>query len=300
MMVRKSRNSPSKTSANFTEAEVFSSLPEIKSLSLKELEAIAKRVRRHIITMIGKAGSGHPGGSLSAVEIVTALYFKVLRHKPSDHCWQDRDRFILSKGHAAPLLYAVLAECGYIPVEELSTLRQFDSRLQGHTDCTVTPGVEMSAGSLGQGLSFGIGVALAGRLNSQDYRVYVLLGDGECDEWQVWEAAMSTAHFKVDNLTAILDNNGLQIDGWNREIMNLQPFSKKWQAFGWHVIEVDGHSFNELFAAYNQAKQVKGQPTVIIAHTIKGKGVSFMENNPDFHGKAPTAAEVEIALKELE
>ena len=273
---------------------------EVKPLSITEMEAMAKKLRRHIITMTGTAGSGHPGGSLSAVEIVTALYFRLLRHKPSDPKWADRDRFILSKGHAAPLLYATLAECGYLPVEELTTLRQLDSRLQGHTDRTLTPGVEMSAGALGQGLSFATGVALAGRLNSQDYQVYVLLGDGECDEGQVWEGAMAAAHFKVDNLVAIVDNNGLQIDGWNREVMNLEPFSQKWQAFGWHVIEVDGHNLTQLIDALNQAKLVKGQPAVVIAHTIKGKGVSFMENNYAFHGKAPTAAEVETALKELE
>jgi len=273
---------------------------EVKPLSITEMEAMAKKLRRHIITMTGTAGSGHPGGSLSAVEIVTALYFRLLRHKPSDPKWADRDRFILSKGHAAPLLYATLAECGYLPVEELTTLRQLDSRLQGHTDRTLTPGVEMSAGALGQGLSFATGVALAGRLNSQDYQVYVLLGDGECDEGQVWEGAMAAAHFKVDNLVAIVDNNGLQIDGWNREVMNLEPFSQKWQAFGWHVIEVDGHNLTQLIDALNQAKLVKGQPAVVIAHTIKGKGVSFMENNYAFHGKAPTASEVEIALKELE
>ena len=273
---------------------------EARSLSVEEMEVIAKRLRRHIISMTGKAGSGHPGGSLSAVEIVIALYFRQLRHNPKDPQWPDRDRFILSKGHAAPLLYAALAECGYFPVEELSTLRQLDSRLQGHTDRTVTPGVEMSAGSLGQGLSFAIGVALAGRLNLQEYGVYVLLGDGECDEGQVWEAAMAAAHFKVDSLVAIVDNNGQQIDGWNRDVMNLDPFNKKWQAFGWYVIEVDGHDLTQLIDAFNQAKLVKGQPTVVIAHTIKGKGVSFMENNPDFHGKAPTAAEVEIALRELE
>ncbi len=273
---------------------------EASLLSIKEMEAVAKRLRRHIISMIGKAGSGHPGGSLSAVEIVTALYFGRLRHNPKDPSWPDRDRFILSKGHAAPLLYATLAECGYFPLEELSTLRQLDSRLQGHTDCRVTPGVEMSAGSLGQGLSFAIGVALAGRLNLQEYRVYVLLGDGECNEGQVWEAAMATAHFKLDNLVAIVDNNGQQIDGWNRDVMNLEPFNKKWQAFGWQVVEVDGHDFTQLIDAFNQAKLIKGQPTVFIAHTTKGKGVSFMENNPDFHGKAPTAAEVEIALRELE
>ena len=295
MPLPESGNPLSGTSADNIEAEVFSSLA-----SIAEMEAVAKRLRRHIITMTGKAGSGHPGGSLSAVEIVTVLYFKLLRHMPSDPQWSDRDRFILSKGHAAPLLYATLAECGYFPVDELSTLRQLDSRLQGHTDRTITPGVEMSSGSLGQGLSFALGVALAGRLNSQDYRVYVLLGDGECDEGQVWEGAMATAHFKVDNLVAIVDNNGLQIDGWNCDVMNLDPFNRKWQAFGWHVIEVNGHDFSQLGLALEQAKLVKGQPTVIIAHTIKGKGVSFMENNPDFHGKAPNAEEVEIALKELE
>jgi len=294
MPLGEDRSPLSTTSAYNVKAEVFS------SLSIKEMEEIAKRLRRHIITMTGKAGSGHPGGSLSAVEIVTTLYFRLLRHKPQDPQWCDRDRFILSKGHAAPLLYAALAECGYFPVDELSTLRQLDSRLQGHTDRTVTPGVEMSAGALGQGLSFAIGIALAGRLNSQNYRAYVLLGDGECDEGQIWEGAMAAAHFKVDNLTAIVDNNGQQIDGWNRDVMNLDPFNKKWQAFGWHVIEVDGHDFTQLIDAFNQAKLVTGQPTVIIAHTIKGKGVSFMENNPDFHGKAPNAEEVEIALKELE
>ena len=285
-------------SGNTLEAKVGTA-SETKALSLPEMAVVAKRLRRHIISMIGKAGSGHPGGSLSAVEIVTALYFGCLRHNPEDPCWSDRDRFILSKGHAAPVLYAVLAECGYFPLEELSTLRQLDSRLQGHTDCRLTAGVEMSAGSLGQGVSFAIGVALAGRLNQQQYRVYVLLGDGECDEGQVWEAAMAAAHFKLDNLVAIVDNNGLQIDGWNRDVMNLAPFGEKWQAFGWQVIEVDGHELPSLIDAFGRAKLIKGQPTVIIAHTVKGKGVSFMENNPDFHGKAPTAVEVEIALKEL-
>jgi transketolase len=268
--------------------------------SNEDLKVVAKRLRRHIITMIGKAGSGHPGGSLSSAEIVTALYWKVLRHKPADPYWTDRDRFILSKGHAAPLLYAVLAECGYFPITELSTLRQLDSRLQGHADRTATPGVEMSAGSLGQGLSFAIGITLAGRLNSQRYQVYALLGDGECNEGQVWESAMAAAHYKLDNLVAVVDNNGLQIDGWNCDVMNLDPLNKKWESFGWHVIEVDGHDFNHLINAFDKATTVKRQPTVIIAHTIKGKGVSFMENNASFHGKAPNAKELEIALKELE
>ena len=217
-----SGNSSSATSADKVKTEVF------PSLSVKNMEVIAKRLRRHIISMTGKAASGHPGGSLSAVEIVTALYFRVLKHKPLDPCWSERDRFILSKGHAAPLLYAALAECGYFPVDELLTLRQLESRLQGHTDCRLTPGIEMTAGALGQGLSFAVGVALACRLNLQKHRIYVLLGDGECDEGQIWEAAMAAAHFKVDNLVTIVDNNGLQIDGWNRDVMNLDPFNKKW------------------------------------------------------------------------
>ena len=283
------------TSAGSVEAEVFS----LSSASTAELKKIARRLRRHIVSMVGKAGSGHPGGSLSGVEILTALYFKLMRHKPQDPQWEGRDRFVLSKGHAAPLLYATLAECGYFPVEELLTLRQMDSRLQGHADRTITPGVEMSSGSLGQGLSFALGASLAARLDGKDHRIYVMLGDGECNEGQVWEAAMASSHFGADNLTAIVDNNGLQIDGWNCDVMNLDPFPAKWQAFGWNVIEVDGHSFPRLIAAFKQAAKVKGQPTVIIAHTVKGKGVSFMENNPDFHGTAPNTLEVELALKEL-
>jgi transketolase len=267
--------------------------------SLAEMEATAKKLRRHIIQMIGKASSGHVGGSLSSVEIVTALYFHVMRHQPENPCWPERDRFILSKGHAAPLLYAALAEAGYLPVEELTTLRQMDSRLQGHTDCNLVPGIEMSAGALGMGLSFGIGTALAARLNSNEHRTYVLLGDGECEEGQVWEAAMAAAHFKLDKLVVVVDNNEIQLDGWVRDIMSIEPFVRKWEAFGWHVIEANGHNLSELVAAFEQAKLVKGKPTVIIAHTVKGKGVSFMENNPDFHGKAPTAAQVEMALKEL-
>ena len=265
----------------------------------RSLEETAKILRRHVITMTAKAGSGHPGGSLSAADIVTTLFFRVLSHRPSEPCWAERDRFILSKGHTAPLLYAALAERGYFPVAELSTLRKLDSRLQGHTDRTCTPGVEMSSGSLGQGLSFGIGTALAARLNSQSYRVYVLLGDGECDEGQVWEAAMAAAHFKLDNLVAIVDHNEQQIDGWNRDVMNLEPLGEKWRSFGWRVIEIDGHNFDQILAAFEQAKLVKGQPTVIIAHTTKGKGVSFMENNPEFHGRATTPEETELALKEL-
>ena len=294
MTLAESDNLAKGASADNAAAEVFS------SLSVGKMEAVAKKLRRHIITMIGKANSGHPGGSLSVVEILTALYFKVLKHKPSDPGWIDRDRFILSKGHAAPALYAALAECGYLPVEELATLRQLNSRLQGHTDRITTPGVEMSAGALGQGLSFALGVALGSRLNSQSYRVYVLLGDGECDEGQVWEAAMAAAHFKADNLVAIVDNNRLQLDGWTSDVMNLALFTEKWRAFGWHIVEVDGHNLTQLIDAFEQAKLVKGKPVAIIAHTIKGKGVSFMENNADFHGKPPNPEEVKIALKELE
>jgi len=268
------------------------------SLSIPELEAMAHKIRRHILMMIGKANSGHPGGSLSAVEIVTALYFKVLRHDPQNPKWPERDRFILSKGHAAPVLYAALAECGYVPLDQLLTLRQMDSCFQGHTDCHLTAGVEMSAGSLGQGLSFAVGTALAGRLDSFSYKTYTLLGDGECDEGQVWEAAMAAAHFKTENLIAIVDKNEIQLDGWTKDIMNNEPFADKWRGFGWRVFEVDGHNIAKVVEVLENAKKTTG-PSVIIAHTVKGKGVSFMENNPDFHGKAPTPAELEKALQEV-
>jgi len=261
---------------------------------------MAKKLRRHVITMITTAGSGHPGGSLSAADIITTLYFKVLRHNPQDPQWPDRDRFILSKGHAAPILYATLAETGYFPVAELATLRKLNSHLQGHADRKFTRGVEMSSGSLGMGLSFAIGVALAARLDSKAYRTYVLLSDGECEEGQTWEAALAAAQFKLDNLTAIVDYNGMQLSGWTRDIMNLEPFTQKWQAFGWHTINVDGHDSDQILSGYQEAENTKGKPAVIIAHTIKGKGVSFMENNVLFHGKAPTLEEAEKALKELE
>jgi transketolase len=261
---------------------------------------MAKKLRRHVIIMTATAGSGHPGGSLSAADIVTALYFKILHHDPQNPLWPDRDRFILSKGHAAPILYAALAEAGYFPVAELVTLRKLDSRLQGHTDRKLTPGVEMSAGSLGMGLSFGVGIALAARLDSRMFRTYVLLSDGECEEGQTWEAALSAAHFRLDNLTAIVDCNGMQLSGWVRDIMNIEPFARKWQAFGWRTLTVDGHDFDQIVSACQTAKKVKNKPTVIVARTVKGKGVSFMENNVEFHGKAPTWEEAERALKELE
>ena len=271
---------------------------ETNFLPISELQKIALRLRRDIVQMIYTAGSGHPGGSLSSVEILTTLYFRILRHNPMEPYWPDRDRFILSKGHVAPVLYATLAESGYFPVQELQTLRKLGSRLQGHTEHSLA-GVEMSAGSLGQGLSFGIGCALAARLNKKDYRTYVLMGDGECDEGQVWEASMAAPHFKLDNLVAIVDKNGLQIDGFTKDIMNSEPLNEKFRAFGWHVIDVDGHDFQQLIEAFEHARTVKRQPVAIIAKTIKGKGVSFMENNVDFHGKAPNAAQFEMAMKEL-
>jgi transketolase len=261
-------------------------------------EEQVRRVRRRIVTMIHKAGSGHPGGSLSCAEIVTVLYRHVLRHDPKDPGQKDRDRFILSKGHAAPALYAVLAEWGYFPERELDSLRKTGSLMQGHPDRSV-PGVEVSSGSLGQGLSIGSGMAIAARIDARPYRTHVLMGDGECNEGQVWEAAMLASHYKLDNLVAIIDRNGLQIDGLTEKIMRLEPLAKKWAAFGWHVIEVDGHDAREIHAAFETAKTVKGQPTAIIAHTFKGKGVSFMEWINAFHGKSLTEQELEQALKEL-
>ena len=267
--------------------------------TIADLEALARKLRRHVISMIYTAGSGHPGGSLSAADIVTALYFKVMRHDPCNPHWEDRDRFILSKGHAAPILYAALGECGYFPLEWLTTLRKTGSCLQGHTDSNLTPGVDASAGSLGQGLSIGVGMALAARLNKKSYHTFVLLGDGECDEGQVWEAALAAPNLKVNNLTAIVDYNGIQLDGFTREIMDLEPFVAKWSAFKWDIIEIDGHNMAQIVSALTRAKTTQDRPIVIIAHTLKGKGVSFMENNVDFHGKAPTKAEAEQALKEL-
>jgi len=275
------------------------SVATASGLSVSALREMARRLRRHVITMTAAAGSGHPGGSLSAADIVATLYFKVMRHDPANPQWEDRDRFILSKGHSAPVLYAALAESGYFPTEQLSTLRKADSCLQGHTDRNLTPGVEMTAGSLGMGLSFGIGVALAARLDHRGYRTYVLLGDGECQEGQIWEAALSAAQFKLDNLTAIVDYNEMQLSGWTREIMNLDPLDKKWQAFGWHTTDINGHDCDQILAALQEARSTRGKPTVIIAHTVKGKGVSFMENNVRFHGKAPTPEEAERALREL-
>jgi transketolase len=266
---------------------------------IKELEAIAKRVRRHSIRMIYQAGSGHPGGSLSGTDIMVALYFHVMRHDPKRPDWADRDRFVLSKGHAAPALYAVLAEAGYFPVEELETLRKLGSRLQGHPCMTKTPGVEMSTGSLGHGLAAGNGMALAAKLDRKLHRVYVLCGDGEMDVGETWEAAMLASHYKLDNVTAYVDRNKLQLDGPTEKIMSLEPLADKWKAFGWHVIEINGHNMKEIIHATNEAKSIKGRPTVVICHTVKGKGVSFMEGAVHFHGKAPSDQEFEQAMKEL-
>lgn len=270
-----------------------------KRLSLSELQGKARCLRCHIIGMTATAGSGHPGGSLSSADIVAALYFGVLRHDPNRPQWEDRDRFVLSKGHAAPVLYAALAESMYFPRELLYSLRKCDSSLQGHPDMGLLPGVEASTGSLGQGLSIGNGMALAGRLDGKDYRVYVLMGDGEVDEGQVWEAAMAASHYKLDSVTAILDRNRQQIDGWTKDVMSLEPLADKWRAFGWHVLETDGHDMEAILEALTAAQQVKGQPSIVIAHTTKGKGASFMEKNLRFHGNAPDRAEMDRGLGEV-
>lgn len=264
-----------------------------------ELKRVANVLRQDIISMLVKSKSGHPGGSLSAAEILATLFFQEMRINPQEPRWEDRDRFVLSKGHAAPVLYAALAEKGYFPKEELQGLRQIGHMLQGHPDMKKIPGVDMSTGSLGQGLSAANGMALAGKLDGKDYRVFALLGDGEVGEGQVWEAAMAAAHYKLDNLVAILDFNGLQIDGTTDSVMCSSPLSEKWRAFSWHVIEVDGHDIDALLAAFAEAKQVKGKPSIIIAKTVKGKGVSFMENQAGWHGNAPSVEQGEEALKEL-
>jgi transketolase len=274
------------------------SAPGSHDYGIAELEAIARELRRDIVETIYTVGSGHPGGSLSELEILIALYFGVMRHDPKNPKWPDRDRFILSKGHASPGLYAVLACAGYFPREELPTLRKLNSRLQGHAH-PMTPGVEMNSGSLGMGLSFALGCALAARLDQKDYLVYALLGDGECDEGEVWEAAMAAAHHKATNLIAFVDRNRIQNDRFTDEVMQLEPLAQKWRGFGWRVFETDGHDFISLLTTIDKARQRRTRPTVIIAHTVKGKGVSFMENNPAFHGRAPKGEEFEKAMQEL-
>jgi len=265
-----------------------------------KLNRIALKLRRNILIMTTKAGSGHPGGSLSSADIVTALYFHQLRHDPQNPKWEDRDRFVLSKGHSCPVLYAALAQSDYFPEDTLWTLRKMGSILQGHPDMNKTPGLEASSGNLGQGLSIALGMALAGRIDRKKYHVFALLGDGETDEGQIWEAAMAAAHYKVDNLSAILDLNGIQLDGLTKDIMSLEPVADKWRAFGWHVIEIDGHNMREILDALDTAEHVKYMPTMVVAHTIKGKGVSFMEGQVKFHGTALTEEQLAAALQELQ
>ena len=267
--------------------------------NLERIQDICKEVRADIVRMTSAAGSGHPGGSLSAVEAMTVLYFNVMNHRPAEPDWADRDRFFLSKGHACPVLYSVMARSGYFPVEELLTLRKCGTRLQGHPSCKTLPGIEVSSGSLGQGLSIANGFALSAKVSGTDRRSYCLLGDGELQEGQVWEAIMTAAHYKLDNVCAVVDYNGLQIDGNVENVMGIAPLEDKWRSFNWHVIECNGHDVSQLMAAYEEAKQTKGKPSVIIMKTIKGKGVSFMENVAGWHGKVPNGEELQKALDEI-
>ncbi len=264
------------------------------------LKEKANRIRQHIVTGVHSAGAGHPGGSLGIADILAYLYFEEMNIDPKNPKNPDRDRFVLSKGHCAPALYAALAERGYFPTEDIKGLRSADSYLEGHPDMKKIPGVDMSSGSLGQGICAANGMALAAKIDKKDYRVYTVLGDGELQEGQVWEAAMFAAHYGLDNLTAFVDFNGLQIDGDITKVMNPTPIDKKFEAFGWHVIVTDAHDFNALEAAVNEAKATKGQPTMIVAKSVKGKGVSFMENQAGWHGKAPNDEEYALAMKELE
>ena len=265
-----------------------------------ELKRIANEVRKGIVTGVHAAKAGHPGGSLSAADIFTFLYFEEMNIDPADPKNPDRDRFVLSKGHTAPGLYSVMAQRGYFPVEELTTLRKVGSRLQGHPSIQYLPGLDMSSGSLGQGISAARGMALAAKIDHKDYRVYTLIGDGESEEGQVWEACMFAGAKKLDNLVVILDNNNLQIDGPISEVNNPYPFDKKFEAFNFHVICIDGNDFDQLRAAFKEARETKGMPTAIIAKTLKGKGVSFMEDSVNWHGKAPNDEQYEIAMKDLE
>ena len=279
---------------------LITSRKEEQYMNKLELMKTAVEIRKGIITSLHSAKAGHPGGSLSATEIFTYLYFEEMNVDPKDPKKADRDRFVLSKGHTAPGLYSTLAQKGYFPKEDLLTLRHTGSYLQGHPDMKHIPGVDMSSGSLGQGISAAVGMAIAGKLDQADYRVYTLLGDGEIEEGQVWEASMLAAHKKLDNLVVIVDNNNLQIDGAITEVNSPYPIDKKFEAFNFHVINIDGNDFDQIDAAFKEAKTVKGQPTAIIAKTVKGKGISFMENQVGWHGKAPNDEEFKIAMEELE
>ena len=265
---------------------------------VSDLEAQAAVIRQDIVTMIHEAGAGHPGGALSAADMITALYFHVLNIDPKDPAWPDRDRFILSKGHACPALYAALARRGYFDVKELHTLRKYHSILQGHPDMNKTPGVDMTSGSLGNGLSCGVGMALSAVLHKQDYMTYVMLGDGETQEGLVWEAAMAASHHDLKNLVAIVDCNGVQINGWVNEIMTVEPLADKWRAFGWAVVETDGHDMRSILTALHTAKTMR-RPTAILMRTVKGKGVSFMEDVAKWHGQAPNEEELVLALRDI-
>jgi transketolase len=267
---------------------------------VSSLEQIAARLRREVIIMTRTARSGHPGGSLSAAEMVAALYFYALNIDPANPRWPERDRFILSKGHACPVVYAALALRGYFPLEDLSTLRQIDSHLQGHPDMRKTPGIDMTSGPLGNGLAAGLGMALGARVKGLDFYVYVMLGEGDLQEGCNWEAAMMAGHHRLGNLIALVDYNRSQVDGCTDDIVTLEPLADKWRAFNWTVREINGHAMEQVLDALNWARTVRDQPVAIIAHTVKGKGVSFMENNPRWHGKAPTDEEAALALAELE
>ncbi len=269
-----------------------------KSIDIDFLKKQAIIFRKDILETLHLAGSGHPGGSLSAVEIMLSLYGYVLNHKPADPLWDGRDRVIISKGHVSPVVYVTLANFGYFPKEELKTFRKFKSRLQGHVT-TKIPGVEFNTGSLGHGLSYANGIALGAKMRGKDFKTYCLMGDGEIQEGSVWEAAMTSAHHKIDNVCAIVDCNGVQENGRTNEIKSLEPLSDKWSSFGWHVIEIDGHDLKKLGAAFDEFKNTKGKPTVIIARTIKGKGISFMEGKCAWHGKAPNQEQLTAALAEL-
>ncbi len=271
----------------------------MKILTEDELKKISASIRRQIVTTVSLARAGHPGGSLSCVDILVCLYFHILRNDPSNPGWEQRDRFILSKGHAASALYAVLAEKGYFSKDLLTTFGQINSRLQVHPDMRKIPGIDMSTGALGQGLSVGAGAALGAKLDKKDIRIYVLLGDGECQEGQVWEAAMAASHYKLNNLTALIDYNNVQLLGTIPEIMEVAPLADKWKSFGWNIIEINGHSHKEIIKALETAGEIKEKPTAVIARTVKGKGVSFMEGKSAWHGRPLDQEELETALKEL-